>query len=166
MNMEDDFDRFVDNCPELNKLIFVDCPRDKSWDVYLIELVNSELQTLKSKIKAAMLKSEDESTVCQLIDHQVRRLTWLKMGIEHSSRRDEIEEEYAGKIEARYNRLKRKYNTLISYLAADESKIVSAETKLCRAKEGEIHTATVLIYGNGQTTVRCSANCFECVYEL
>ncbi|MCL0094398.1 fasciclin domain-containing protein [Dehalococcoidales bacterium] len=43
--------------------------------------------------------------------------------------------------------------------------VVSTEKVICRAKEGEVHNAIILIYEDGTINVKCSGECYDCEYE-
>jgi len=48
----------------------------------------------------------------------------------------------------------------------DDYRIVSTENILCKAREGEVHNAILLVHGDGTITVKCSAVACACKYGL
>jgi len=73
----------------------------------------------------------------------------LDQHVEHHLEHDEV-------VETRH-----KYGAV-----REHYRIVSTENILCRAREGEVHNAILLVHEDGTITVRCSAVVCDCEYGL
>jgi len=77
------------------------------------------------------------------------------------------DEELEEKIQRDKEAIQRIHESMdLSYKASfPESSVVSTQRVVCRYKEGEIHNAIILIYGDGTTKVKCPGNCWDCEYK-
>ena len=94
---------------------------------------------------------------------------------EKASSQEKIE-----KLRKYIDELDQRLNGVISYVEKVEEKlerniakernyrhrIVSTETILCKAREGEVHNAILLVHEDGTITVRCSVLVCDCQYGL
>jgi septation ring formation regulator EzrA len=87
---------------------------------------------------------------------RLKRIIYRDMR-KYGERIDNIDD-YLQKLE---DVLERKFNILRFYNGG----VVSTQKISCKAKNGQLHTALLLVYRDGTTTVKCNAECDDCKWS-